>query len=219
MSEKEQKTIDQSGQESAETQTAQQTEPVEHVEQTREPSQVQTGLMIADRLGETEELPRQQIIKIVQALGRTQACAILEQTLEIQANGGMLTQNKKQKRTVGGIFFHLAYTTGIPKEGKVLKRLLPRKPAKANQPAQPAVPAAPPPPPFAWEDRLAILEELQAEKGTTSAKIMLMGTLSKYYRSRSLRGRCAAIGEKPEHAQRIARPTGEQNHIYRLYRL
>src|SRR5437660_9046508 len=99
MSEKEQQTRDQPGQESAETQTAQQTEPVEHVEQPREPSQVQAGSMIADQLGENEEFPRQQTITMVQALGRMQARALLERALEIEANGGMLPQNNKQKGT------------------------------------------------------------------------------------------------------------------------
>src|SRR5207247_6545673 len=121
----------------------QQIEPVEEGTP-REPSQLETAKMIANRLGETDHFPRKQIVDLVKVLGRTQARALLERTLEIEANGGMLTKNKKQKRTLGGIFFHLAYTTGTPKEGKILKKLVPRKPKKANQPAQPATPLEPP---------------------------------------------------------------------------
>jgi hypothetical protein len=115
MSEKEQQTRDQPGQESAETQTAQQTEPVEHVEQPREPSQVQAGSMIADQLGENEEFPRQQIITMVQALGRMQARALLERALEIEANGGMLPQNNKQKGTYAAGVLQSEKSPSMPK--------------------------------------------------------------------------------------------------------
>jgi hypothetical protein len=78
----------------------------------REPSQYETAMFIADRLGETEEGPRQQLIRIVGALGRTQARALLEETLRIEENGGMLLPDGSRRRTIGGIYFHLAYTKG-----------------------------------------------------------------------------------------------------------
>ena len=73
--------------------------------------------MIADELGETEELPRAQIFEMVRALGRTQARALLLRTQEIEAAEGLLVPDGSRRRTPGGVYFHLAYTEGKPKPG------------------------------------------------------------------------------------------------------
>lgn len=75
---------------------------------------------IADQLGETRHWPRKQIKQICWALGDDQAQALAQQALEIEDAGGMLVTSGKRRRTPGGIFFHLVYTAGQPREGREL---------------------------------------------------------------------------------------------------
>jgi hypothetical protein len=53
---------------------------------------------IADQLGETEPMPVQQIRRVVQVLGPARALMFLEQTLEIEAAGGMLVPDGSRRR-------------------------------------------------------------------------------------------------------------------------
>lgn len=77
---------------------------------------------IADRLGETKPWPRRQIRDLVWVLGNRQALDLAKRAQEVEASGGMLVANGKRRRTVGGIFFHLAYAEGKPLPGRELKR-------------------------------------------------------------------------------------------------
>src|SRR5437588_3573899 len=90
--------------------------------QEQEPSVHKTALMIAQTLGETEQAAHQQIQRIVWALGGTQSRHLLEQTLQIEQNGGIMLRDGSRSRTPGGVFFHLAFTTGQPEEGRRLER-------------------------------------------------------------------------------------------------
>ena len=130
----------------------------------REPSQQETAVMIADQLGETGEEPRAQILTIVRGLGRTQARALLQQALDLEASGGMMVLDGSRRRTLGGIYFHLAYTTGKTKRGgKPLRRPM-RKPAAGDE-----VPT------LRWEDRVAVIQEAEETKGSANVKITLVG--------------------------------------------
>ncbi len=82
----------------------------------------QIATQIADEMGETRVWPRGQIRHIVYILGSKQAQALALRAREIEDAGGMLALNGKHRRTVGGIFFHLCYTEGKPRPGKVLTR-------------------------------------------------------------------------------------------------
>jgi hypothetical protein len=156
------------------------TAPEQPAQTQREPSQAETAAIIADALGETAEAPRRNIVRIVHVLGRTQARALLAKTMEIEANGGIMLPDNSRRRTVGGIFFHLAYTTGQPKPGKTLERPVFRakkpkngdaQPKQANEKAQ-QQPATV----FTWDDRIAIINEASTEKGNaTTVKITLVG--------------------------------------------
>lgn len=152
----------------------------EPAQKQREPSQTETAAIIAGALGETEFAPRANITNIVQALGRTQARALLAKTLEIEANGGMMLPDGSRRRTPGGVFFHLAYTTGQPKPGKTLERpqnyaKKPKngdaQPKQANEKAQQQPTIV-----FAWQDRIDIVKEAEQEKGNaTTVKITVIG--------------------------------------------
>jgi hypothetical protein len=63
---------------------------------------------IARQLGEKARKPKRQIFLIVKRCGVEFAQKLLEDTKEIESNGGMMTQDGKRRRTPGGVFFHLA---------------------------------------------------------------------------------------------------------------
>lgn len=160
----------------------------EQAHEPHEPSHAEVATMIADHLGEKEETARQEILRIVKALGRTQSRTFLSYALQMEEHGGMMTANGSRRRTVGGIFFHLAYTMGKPKQGMVLQKPVsnrtPKKERKKNPelgtPRPEATPKAKQPAPqpaiaFTWDERLAAIQEAETEKGTATVKITLVG--------------------------------------------
>ena len=158
--------------------------------QPRDPiSQVDTAMMIAAALEERYPNALAQIIAIVKALGRTQSRELLTKTLEIEANGGMMLPDNSRRKTPGGVFFHLAYTTGQPKPGKQLTRPQDhtKKPKNGvvqtmqlndtsksqsgtEKPLLQQTAII-----FSWDDRIATVTEAEAEKGSANVKITLVG--------------------------------------------
>jgi hypothetical protein len=143
---------------------------------------VEVAHKIAERLNETEPAPSQQIIAIVRALGQVQAWALMLDAFEIDAGDGILVPDGSRRRTVGGIFFYLAYTKGVPLPGKTLKRtfhkgkaspkpVLPNKKPDQQQPD----PVVKPMTAFNWKDRIATIQEAEGEKGNANVKITLVG--------------------------------------------
>ena len=63
---------------------------------------------IAKELGEKSRKPKRQIFLIVKRCGVEFAQKLLDDAKAIQNDGGMLTQDGKRQRTLGGVFFHLA---------------------------------------------------------------------------------------------------------------
>jgi hypothetical protein len=136
---------------------------------------------IAKQLGETEAGPRQQVARVVKHLGPEQALAFLHEALAIEESGGLMLPDGSRRRTPGGVFFYLVRTKGPP----AIQGLWGRKPKPPKPEGQQAVspqlatPAAEPPSPLqamTWEDRLAVLQEIGAEKGSASTmKITLIG--------------------------------------------
>jgi hypothetical protein len=63
--------------------------------------------MIAVQLGETRDAPVGQIYRIVQRLGNAAALACLEETKQIEAQGGMFVADGSRRRTPGGVYFRL----------------------------------------------------------------------------------------------------------------
>jgi hypothetical protein len=157
------------------------TEPIESTSQAV-PPRSEVAALIADRLGETETGPRMQIKRLVGVLGRTQALALLEKTMQREEQGGMMLPDGSRRRTPGGVFFHLASTTGTPKPGKVLRRPhAPTEPPKEAKQPSPAAAPVPTVPPFSWEDRTTAIDAIGNEKGrATTVKITVIGQLGKF---------------------------------------
>jgi hypothetical protein len=150
--------------------------------------QPEVASIIVQRLGETSQGALDQIWRIIRALGRTQAIALLKETERIEADGGMMTLDGSRRRTPGGVYFHLAYTKGKPKPGRTLER-----PAYNKKPGltggQKPKPQAirkrqqlPTQVTFTWDDRIAVIEAIgEQQKGrANTVKITLIGQLGKY---------------------------------------
>lgn len=117
---------------------------------------------IADRLGETGDLPRRQVRRVVQALGAGRAHAFLAEALALEAAGGELLPDGSRRRTPGGVFFRLVRRGTTAKERGAI-----------FLPAAPALPAAPP---YTWEEYAALGPALRDGAGeATRVKITVIG--------------------------------------------
>ncbi len=62
---------------------------------------------IASQLGETASQPVSTIQRIVKRLGAEQTLALLAETHQLEAEGGLLLPDGSRRRTPGGVFFYL----------------------------------------------------------------------------------------------------------------
>jgi hypothetical protein len=162
---------------------------LEPEEQPGLPNPVEVAYKIAEQLKETGEAQLQQIMAIVRAMGVVQAWALMMDAIELDQGEGMMVPNGSRRRTVGGVFFHLAYTKGQPLPGKTLSRF-PAKKVQGSQSAPsnkklveqragtspaPEPPQPEPIPPFIWEDRITVIQEAEKTKGQASVKITVIG--------------------------------------------
>ena len=145
---------------------------------------------IAAQLQETYLPAIVQIQQIIEAAGIQAAYDFLAQTLAAEAKGGILTHDKKRRRTPGGAFFFIA-RGHLPAE--VNQRLWPdskvnqsrpwaRTPDTAVRQEQPQPARArktknkPLTPHFPWDTREELAGPALAEKGAaTTVKITLVG--------------------------------------------
>lgn len=63
---------------------------------------------IAEALGETEEAPCRQILRLVRVCSSGFGRAILADALALEASGGLMVLDGTRRRTQGGVFFYLA---------------------------------------------------------------------------------------------------------------
>jgi hypothetical protein len=66
------------------------------------------ALQTAKILGEENEGPIHQLELILEHVGKDFLAEILAETQKIEENGGMMTDDGKRRRTMGGVFFYLA---------------------------------------------------------------------------------------------------------------
>ena len=123
------------------------------------PWEVALGRVVAQRLAEANV---RLLVGLVRELGEERARYLLQRALDIEAEGGMFTNDGARRRTPGGVFIHMA------------KEII------AGRPEPPVVRSAavdpPPPAAFTWEDRASYVKPLLEEPGVAgSAKIVVTG--------------------------------------------
>ncbi len=90
---------------------------------------------IAEKLGEVEREPLKKLKAVVKILGPDQALALCEKALEVEQQGGMLTQDGTRRRSPGGVFFYLVRGSNNKKVHKLWPQ---RKPESATPDTPPA---------------------------------------------------------------------------------
>ncbi|MBA3946165.1 MAG: hypothetical protein H0X37_16575 [Herpetosiphonaceae bacterium] len=126
---------------------------------------------IMRELGETEHNVQGQLYRSIEVLGLEVVQAVLAETRETEANGGLLRKDG-ERRTLGGVFFALLKTHTTREQYKRIFWPAPRKPAPAASDAPPPQPVAPPPSDQAQQIAGVILEKLKisAKKQVTVAR-------------------------------------------------
>jgi hypothetical protein len=119
---------------------------------------------IADTLGEKDKEPFTAIERLVNLIGEEKALALLEETLQLEAGGGMTTDDGSQRRTPGGVFFKLAKNRLNSRERWLIFGSAQQKTKQVKQP-------------ITWEESQEIsCEALQLPKGEASiVKITVIG--------------------------------------------
>ncbi len=124
---------------------------------------------LADLLGENLRAPFKQIKRIIQYCGMDFARNLYQETLEIEAKGGLYLVKQERRRTVGGVFFHL---TRERVSAELRDVIFPRFKSyqKTNNKARLG------PPLLMWSERIALIESLKAHQGEIkSMKVTLSG--------------------------------------------
>src|SRR5919199_5469160 len=98
---------------------------------------------IAQQLRETQPGAIQQIRRTVQRLGGDVALAILQETQQIEAQGGRLLPDGSRRRTPGGVFFTLIKERVSPKDRAAIFFPPGKRPPQPAQPASQPAPASP----------------------------------------------------------------------------
>lgn len=154
---------------------------------------------IAKQLHEKKKPALAQIRRLIELCGLEFAEDILKQTLEIEANGGMLTLNQSRRRTPGGVFLYLARQQVSPEiREAIFSRRMKKKWRQAaaphavkQPPKQTQKPPAPDKPPSLPPEIAHKVQQLQLAADT-------------------LRQRVADLQQKPEN-QRQSLPMVERS--------
>jgi hypothetical protein len=115
-----------------------------------------TSDLTAETLADVLQEPNLPLLRqVLYRLGHDRAAALLADTLQCEAHGGLLTTEVTRRRTPGGTFFHLVRQQLTPQERR---QLFPWTPAPRTGRPQQATPRTPPVP--TWEDILALIDAL-----------------------------------------------------------
>lgn len=165
---------------------------------------------IAAQLQETHPSVILQIQRIVTQIGSEAAYTILQETLKVEAQGGMLAANKKRRRTPGGIFFHLVRSQVTP---EVRRLIWPQIKRPALPKAKPA-----PIPPLPWDDRFRLARSALIKKGTaTTVKISLVGRPGKVIERPDAVILTMTAPKPPPLPQGLPRPPEDVVTVYLVY--
>jgi hypothetical protein len=124
---------------------------------------------IAAQLGETDEKPLRQIRTLTLLRGMDFVRELVAETLQVEADGGLMIGNGERRRTTGGVFFFLARERlPQPERDKVFFNWKVAARQRNEHEAQFA--------PFVWEERASVVQALMANQGVASdVKIIIVG--------------------------------------------
>jgi hypothetical protein len=124
---------------------------------------VRLYLYIAEVLQETDPSAIREIRRLVKAITPPNALKLLIKTLKMEADGGVIVQDTSRRRTMGGVYFYFA------------RHWLKRTSPTLVEPKISA-PPTPPPTPFAWPNRMPLIQEAVKAAGQANIpKLTLMG--------------------------------------------
>jgi hypothetical protein len=107
--------------------------------------------------------------QVLRTLGQDRCAALLADTLQCEAQGGMLTKDGSRRRTPGGVFFQLVKEHATRQEHQ---RLFPPLGPQHHQTPVPARPQGHPQAPT-WDDVQAFVQTLP--QGEATVKLTLIG--------------------------------------------
>ena len=120
---------------------------------------------IGAALDESEDLPLSQISQLIENCGRAFVERILAETDAIEADGGMQTQDRKRRRSKGGVFFYLVKGQMDP---QVRAQIFPDFGKHGDGTIAP--------PGITWEQRLEPMMQLREQRGQIhNLKVTLTG--------------------------------------------
>ncbi len=141
---------------------------------------------LADKLNETNPKARFQLRRIVESQGRTFAQKLLDETLRIEEEGGMMTIDGSRRRTIGGVFLFLAWQRVpdtvrnkiFPDRARLKKRAEQKQRENNGEVDNEAIegeemetPVAPPAPPIPTAELVAKLAELRDAEQAAEKKV------------------------------------------------
>jgi hypothetical protein len=148
----------------------------------------------AQRIAAQLEEPLLWLVEnVIKVLGQERASDLLQQTLEIEAAGGILTAQGDRRRTPGGVYLKLLKEQTTPEEQERIFADGPRSKPKGTD--EDGANAANPPPlgPLPWEEaRLEISRLIKLPLEKASVKITIVGRPSQVSKTKS----CVVVAMK-----------------------
>ena len=167
-----------------------------------------TAAAIATQLNETDPGALTQIARIVERMGDEFVATAVADTLRLEAEGGMLTEDKQRRRTPGGVFFYLVRGRVSPEDRKALF-------PTPHRPAKPALPAAIT---LSDSERLALYNQLKAHPGVaTNMKLTLIGRPAKILKRDTFVAVTLASHEPPALPKGLPELPSQDLTIYLVY--
>jgi hypothetical protein len=126
--------------------------------------------LMVDTLAEVLQEPKWALLtKVLRTLGVDRTTAILAETLQCEANGGMLTRDGTRRRTPGGVFFQLVKQQATPQERR---RLFPRPAPQHGQSRPQQQPTV-----LTWDEARTLMQTLATEPPgeARTMKVTLLG--------------------------------------------
>ena len=134
---------------------------------------------LADELGEIDSGARYRLWQITRTLGAEGAQALLHETQRIEAAGGLLVGDQSRRRTLGGVYFHLARERLQGDSAFLWIFGYGPKPKPTTATSAPAASSAPPvlsTTLFVWAERQALIDDaMQQPGGSNNVKVTLVG--------------------------------------------